>query len=775
MIYFITNNVENYKKSFNNVFTDIIILPEKQGKQLYYQILGKIKVQALDLEATGLDAYIAQPLLYGLGNKQHQFMFDWTINITDIIEHISKHKIITLGHNIKYDIKLIKTNTNILLTRLYDTMVCDQRLWMKSGYGWSYEELVRRYCNTVVVKSIRNEFIDVNIETFKINPSHLYYLKGDLVNLFDIRKKQRAFIKKFKMELLIYGIEFPLISIIATAELEGFVLNKEKWLNRLQKEKDRKLEIECKLDDIVRELRDFKSHHKLFKDIDPKVILGGSKYNNSRKHNPDYDIFNADGTTTEINLFGEIASHKDITGVKKKVNFIPNNINYNSSKDVIFIFAGLEEPLIVSGTENFEVPKLNTKLQIIGGVNRYTLNGDLLEKYLLLKPDSIMKEFIELKIEHAQLITAIGTFGESFINKLNKVTGKIHTTFRQAFAATGRLQSGGGKREPDKVNFQNIPSNPEYRQAFTVDENYSVTTADYSGAELIVMASHAQDFRLIELSNSDMHSHMATKCWRNIYNYRVGQLFKLFSKSPTYKTPTLLTEYDKNRALSKEFTVTKANKDLRTQFKPMTFGCIYGMYPKKAGTSLNVIKEEGKVVIDTIKGEIPLTFEMVERASAEAKAKGFVILNDRTNARAWFPTLIQLLQGKIKEDDNFIKISGEQSEARNIRIQGTQADFVKEATIILVKHFIKLKLDITILSWVHDEIVFKVPRYLDGRSDEYNDYINKQKLTLTSSLTGKQYNNTQDLIKDIMINVANRYLKNVTIDVEIETHDYWTK
>lgn len=777
MIYFVTNNTY-YDTSINKaLFPDIKVLREQEGLELFFKLLGHKRILAVDLEATGLDAYTTTPLLYGIGTKQIQFAFDWTVDCSSVFKHIVKYKVVTLGHNLKYDIKLIKTNYNIMLTRLYDTMIAEQRIWMKSGYRFGYADLVGRYLKKTIIKSIRNEFIDADIKSFKLSPSHLYYLKGDLVDLFDIRHIQRQHMRNFKMEFLVYGVEFPLISIIAEAELEGFTLNVDKWLARVNREKEELFQVQLDLDEEVRELRDYVSVNELYKKIDPKYSLGGNKYNQLRVRNPDYDIFKSDGTTTMLGLFGEPLTHRDVTGLKKKVNLNPNSVSYNAKKEIVYIFACLEQPMITPH-ETFLVPQLNSTGKLIGAVNDFSIKEDLLQKYLLQKPDTIMKRFIELCIKHSKLEKAISTYGENFIQKLNPITGKIHTVFRQCDADTGRFQSGGGKKENDKYNAQNIPRDITYRECFTVDTSrYSVMTADYSGAELIVMASHAQDFRLIELSKGDMHSYLATKSWRNIYGFRAKQLLNLFSKNAKHKTDALIKEYQKYVELYKTFTVTKeAPKGYRTAFKGMGFGTIYGMYPKKAGATLNIIPDEGRVVIDTIKAELPRTFAMVEQASADAERQGYVILNSRTNSRAWFPNLIRQLRGDINKQTHFLDISGELSAARNIRIQGTQADFVKEASVVLHKFLVKNNIDSRMLSWVHDEIVVRLPKYLDGKSQQWIDFISyNPKFTLTSPTTGKDYDNLEEVIRDIMESVANRYLVNVEIQVEAAVEDNWIK
>lgn len=100
-----------------------------------------------------------------------------------------------------------------------------------------------------------------------------------------------------------------------------------------------------------------------------------------------------------------------------------------------------------------------------------------------------------------------------------------------------------------------------YREPFEGGKGYLINTADYSGAELIVMASHAQDHRLLELSKGDMHSHFATKSWRSIYKNRANKhkrnSFKYYFIS--IRKEIYEEEYEYYFDLSNNFTVTKDN------------------------------------------------------------------------------------------------------------------------------------------------------------------------------------------------------------------------
>jgi DNA polymerase I-like protein with 3'-5' exonuclease and polymerase domains len=769
MIYFVTNKNNIYRTKINTkLFNDITILSEKQGKLLYYQLLGKQSILAIDTETNGLDAHVNDMLLFGIGNKHNQFMFDWTVDVSDIVEHFIKYKKIALGHNFKFDIKMIGTHTNQIITKVYDTMIAEQRLYMGSGYTFGYDKLIERYFKKVITKGVRNDFIGADTNTFLIEPVHLYYLKTDLIELFGIRKEQQKLIKLFKNEFLIYGIEFPFISILAKAELEGIDLDVDKWKDTVLNKKEELFNIQKELDNEILKLKEVKI---IEGNEEIRYLLSGLKYNKERIINPLNDFINSDNTVNQNDLFGNKMSVQSFS--KKKTLKVENvNVNYKSKKDIVFIFGALKEPLITP-SETFSIPKLKNG-KLIENVHTYTIKEDLLQRYLILKPHTIMRTFIELIIKQSKLEKSISTYGLNFIDKINPITNKIHSIFRQCDAATGRLQSGGGVKEPDKINIQNIPRDKAYRTAFTTDiENYSIITADYSGAELIVMASHAQDFKLIRLSEGDMHSHMGTICWRNIFKFRANSLVNLFNKSPLSKTTELIklkTDYDEQ---SLSFEVTK-DKPERTAFKPMTFGVIYGMYAKKAGKTLNIPTEEGKVVISTIEKEIPLTINMVKQASNFAEKYGFVIFDKRTNARAWFPNLIKQIKGQISKDTHFIEISEDLSAARNKRIQGTQATFVKEASVVMQKYIDKHELDIKILFWVHDEFVIKCPKHLDGKSDKFKEWSKTNNLP-HPFIKNERIDSATNALVVIMEEVANRYLENVKIKVEHQVEDTWVK
>ena len=100
---------------------------------------------------------------------------------------------------------------------------------------------------------------------------------------------------------------------------------------------------------------------------------------------------------------------------------------------------------------------------------------------------------------------------------------------------------------------------------------------------------------------------------------------------------------------------------------------------------------------------------------------------------------------------------------------------VKEASVVLGNYYRKNNIDAKILIWVHDEIVCKIPKYLDGKSKEWFDYLESGKHNLIAPFSKRKNLPLPEIKKEIMIEVANLYLKNVTIKVDNDVEPYWTK
>ena len=754
MRYLITNNpktpnFEGYQKLPSQASIDLVNTLFK----------GDI---AFDIESTNLDCYSAKPLIYVLGDKENQVAFEHNFcNKEDMIEVI---KVLetkrTIGHNIKFDIKFIYVNEGILLRKLYDTMIAEQRLYQKLGIRMGLDHLNVRYRDVELNdmdKAIRMEFIGVDPKYFKLEKKHLDYAIGDIKHLHFIKEKQDERMYKNNLYNLIYKIEFPLISILAKAEVTGFNFDLKKWNFLAQQNLDNKLITEQKLDVIFRELRDNTDLNQ-----EERLKCTGGKYDHKRVLSPLYKQFNNDGTPKGTDLFGKpITQIKQVTGTKKNIEFYPKDIKYTADQ-ITEIFAHLKEELPTKFGE-YEIPQLNSKGKIDKSYVSFQTGKEPLTKYMLNYSTSRMIPFINHILQQRTLNTRINNFGVKYESKINKITGKIHTIYRQARADTGRLQSGGGKGEPDKPNFQNIPADKEMRSCFIAKEGRKIITTDYSGAELIVMCSHSQDMKLLEISKGDMHSYIATKCWKAVYKYRANTFRKEYESRNSViergELERLIAKYDD---LANNFFVDKSpeKKHLRTGFKPVTFGVIYGLRHKALADNLSIEEEEAKVIIRVIEQTFPKVIRFVKDMAIFAEQNGYLILNNRTKSRVYFPNIIKHLKGEYSMDYHFKEIMKDANEARNISIQGTQADAIKEATVKLQEFIDNRNIDAIQLNWVHDEIIVDI-----SNTDLYKEYI----------VNGTTYNNFAEVKEYILTDTFNKYLNNVKIKVDYSIEQFWVK
>jgi hypothetical protein len=408
----------------------------------------------------------------------------------------------------------------------------------------------------------------------------------------------------------------------------------------------------------------------------------------------------------------------------------------------------------------------------------------------------------------------LSSFGQNFLDKINPVTNKLHTTYRTDNTETGRFQSG--QLRTNWPNLQNIPRKEVIRTAFTVDTaNYSVITADLSGAEVVIMCDKARDSQLYEwaVKNDDAHSPIATACWRNVYLYQAGLFLGLWKNPKTFwknrdnsirtlQRSRSFEVVDKLMNLYETFTISKTeNKAMRQDFKPITFGTVYGMHYKKCAKALNLSSvDEGAIVIETIRRAIPDTFEYVESCAEFALQNGYVIIDTRTNSRINYPEILQILETGGEVNDNTLdwrdktRIEGS---ARNVTIQGTQASMLKEAMTEIHLWKEHHKFDAGILNNVHDELNIRCPRAYDGVNGQQTVlwYSDEAKLELaprrelylpvvwTDSRTdtdlistGKAHHVTfTDFVKLTMQSAANRYLTHYKMGVSAEVADTWVK
>ncbi len=268
---------------------------------------------------------------------------------------------------------------------------------------------------------------------------------------------------------------------------------------------------------------------------------------------------------------------------------------------------------------------------------------------------------IEKLLEYRQLAKLKSTYVDALPALINHRTGRVHTSFNQTVASTGRLSSS----DP---NLQNIPIRTELgrsiRKAFIpANKNDLILSADYSQIELRVMAHISGDEALIEAfrNNEDIHTTTAAK---------------VFGVDATVIT-----------------------KDMRRKAKEVNFGIMYGIGPFGLATRLEISQGEAKEIIARYFERFPKVKQYINDTISSVRAKGYV--ETLLGRRRYLPD--------INSGNQNIRQNAER-QAINMPIQGTAADMLKLAMIEIDKAFVQQGLESQMLLQVHDELVFEVKK-----------------------------------------------------------------
>ncbi|TSD98056.1 DNA polymerase I [Skermania sp. ID1734] len=283
----------------------------------------------------------------------------------------------------------------------------------------------------------------------------------------------------------------------------------------------------------------------------------------------------------------------------------------------------------------------------------YTTDADALQGLFEKNPHPFLEHLLRHRDVTRLKVTVDGLL------KAVADDGRIHTTFNQTIAATGRLSS----TEP---NLQNIPirtdAGREIRDGFVVGPGYDMLmTADYSQIEMRIMAHLSGDEGLIEAFNTgeDLHNFVASKA---------------FSLPIDQVTP-----------------------ELRRRVKAMSYGLAYGLSAYGLSTQLKITTEEAKDQMETYFARFGGVRDYLREAVDQARKVGYT--STLFGRRRYLPDLTS---------DNRMRRESAERMALNAPIQGTAADIIKVAMINVHKALAEAGLRSRMLLQIHDELVFEV-------------------------------------------------------------------
>ena len=345
------------------------------------------------------------------------------------------------------------------------------------------------------------------------------------------------------------------------------------------------------------------------------------------------------GIEVDVKALGVFSKElaKNITSLEKKIRDIAGEeVNVNSPSQLAHVL--------------FETLQLSTK-HIKKTKTGYSTAASELEKLM----DE--HEIVPMISEYRELAKLQSTYVEALPRQVAK-DGRIHTTYNQTIAATGRLSS----IDP---NLQNIPIRTELgreiRKAFVTAKDCLLVSADYSQIELRLVAILAHDKPFIDAFNNgaDIHTRTAAEVW--------------------------------------EIDESAVTKDQRRAAKAINFGIMYGMGPRSLSTSTGLTMTEAKTFIEKYFNIHAAVREYLDSLKKKAHEDGFV--QTYFGRRRYFPEIESGMQMLVAQAERM---------AQNMPIQGTQADIVKMAMLSVDGWLKQSQLRASILLQVHDELVLEV-------------------------------------------------------------------
>ena len=567
---------ENSKENLKTVRHNYQFINSPTGRSLLLKKLLSQKSVCFDTETTSLDSLQAE--LVGIAfswdnhkgyylsipKDQHQSQ----IVIQEFRPFFENKEIEKIGHNLKYDLKVLLKNQIIVEGPLFDTMIAHYLINPDMRHNMNI--LAETYLNykpqsitELIGKKGKNQISMREVDLVK----QTEYSVEDADITFQLKHYFQRELSNANTLSLYDKVELPLVKVLASMESEGINLDTQ-FLKELSK--------------------------TLFSDI--KIL--------------------------EKNIFEEAGE----------------NFNLASPKQLgVILFDKLK--LV-------EKPK-KTK------TGQYSTAEDILS--FLAKTHPIVAKIMEWRSLQKLQTTYVLALPE----EINPDSGRIHTTYNQAVASTGRLSS-------NKPNLQNIPirtlKGQEIRKAFIPkDNNHLLMAADYSQIELRIIAALSKDPSMIKAfqNNEDIHAATAAKVF--------------------------------------EVPLTKVSREQRGNAKTINFGIIYGVSAFGLSQQTNLNRTESKELIDTYYKTYPKLKEYILKQVDFAREHGYVetVLGRRRYLK------------DINSQNSIVRGSAERN-AINAPIQGSAADIIKLAMIKIHQKINEENWQSKMLLQVHDELVFDV-------------------------------------------------------------------
>ncbi len=573
----ITQNHTAEKKNIHSVPNNYKLINTPEDTAALLEMLKGVKSFCFDTETTGLDTIACELVGISFSVKPHEAFFllmpknyDEALELLKPFRPLFENKnVLKIGHNLKFDISVLKNYEIEVKSPLFDTMIAHYLLEPDMKHGMDY--LADVYLNYIPVsiesligKKGKNQLtIDtVDVDVLKDYACEDADITLQLKNLFE------PLLESQNLSKLFTEVEMPLVRVLSSMETEG-----------------------VKIDTAM--LRDiaFETGQEIIKTEQEIYALAGEKFNISSPRQLGEILFDK----------LELAKKAKLTKTKQ----------YSTGEEVLV--------------------KLRGKHPIIQKI-----------------------------LDYRSLTKLQSTYIEALPKLIAERTGRVHSSFNQAVAATGRLSS-------NNPNLQNIPirteRGKEIRKAFVPrSSNFILLSADYSQIELRLMAELSKDQNLLDAFEKGLDVHTATAA-------------KVFHKELHEVTP-----------------------ELRRLAKTVNFGIIYGISAFGLAERINDIsRTEAATLIEEYFKQYPGIKKYMDDTIAFARKYQYVetIMGRKRHIK------------DINSNNAVIRGFAERN-AINAPIQGSAADMIKVAMNQIFKEFESKNLKSKLILQVHDELVFDV-------------------------------------------------------------------
>lgn len=561
-----------------------------------------------DTETTGRNPHICNLLCSQFGNKKAdtQIVVDNTTVDFNYYRSVFDDLLI-IGHNLKFDCQFCY-KYKIIPKKVWDTMIIEQLLHL--GYDpahirYSLQAVEERRLGKYLDKSTRGEIIWRGLDTKVIK-----YAAGDVTDLEDIMELQ---IKDCQENGCYQGaiLENAFVPVIAYLEWCGIKLDVQKWQAIMSKNEKQKEEA---LSELTKWLWDYTQENTkpgyVYETVDYMKTFADKKVKKLQKQH--FAMYKHEKTLEE-----------DLYHFRKWVDN-----PYFEKQTQGDLFTGFSaEPICTMNwnSQDMVIPLLQSMgFQTKTEDKKTGESKESMVEKLIKKQKGINDEFINLFYgKYQKACKTCSTYGQQYIDAINPLTNRIHTTFKQLGASSGRMSCGNSQASDTDlakfkhlpasrckfVQLQNLPHDKETRAAFIADTGNLMCSCDYAALESRLGADIYNEQSMIKEyleGSGDIHSLTAKHCFpKELEGIEVKDIKDL-------------------------------RPDLRTRAKPVEFSQQFGGSAKAIQNSLGCTLQEAKEIADNYNQGFSGIAKFKEKGSEFVKTHGYIVICKKTGHKIYW-------------------------------------------------------------------------------------------------------------------------------------------